>query len=153
MGRKEIEIKELKPDDVEDFMASIQLFKEVFDMKDFSPPSTSYIQKLLEQQDFHVFTAIKNERIVGALTSYVLKQYYAERPLAYIFDLAVSRDMQRRRIGTLLMEETIRFFKEKGFEEVFVQADQAEQHAVDFYRSTKPTEEEKVIHFYYCLHP
>ena len=120
-------------------------------MKDFSPPSTSYVQKLLEQQDFHVFAAIGNGKIVGALTSYVLRPYYAERPLAYIFDLAVSRDMQRRGIGTLLIEETIRFFKEKGFEEVFVQADQAEQYALDFYRSTKPTEEEKVIHFYYHL--
>jgi aminoglycoside 3-N-acetyltransferase I len=38
-----------------------------------------------------------------------------------------------------------------GFEEVFVQADEADDYALDFYRTTKPTNEEKVRHFYYSL--
>jgi aminoglycoside 3-N-acetyltransferase I len=42
-------------------------------------------------------------------------------------------------------------FPARGFEEVFVQADKIDTNAVDFYRSTKPTEEEQVLHFYYRL--
>lgn len=89
---------------------------------------------------------------MGALTSYVLDQYYSEKPLAYIFDLSVDTKMQRQGVGRELIKYTKQYFKKEGFEEVFVQADQIDQNAVSFYRSTNPTEEEeKVAHFYYTL--
>lgn len=47
-----------------------------------------------------------------------------------------------------MIEFTNEFFRQKGFEEVFVQADKVDDYAIDFYRSTKPTDEEQVVHFY-----
>jgi aminoglycoside 3-N-acetyltransferase I len=34
---------------------------------------------------------------------------------------------------------------------VFVQVNKVDDDAIDFYQSTKPTNEEQVVHFYYAL--
>ena len=41
----------------------------------------------------------------------------------YLYDLAVESDLQRRGIGSLLMEELRRLSKDIGADTVFVQAD------------------------------
>ncbi len=153
MNQKEVEIRKLQPTEIENFVSLIHLFEEVFGMKNFVIPSTDYLQKLLKQENFHVFAAFQTEKVISGLTAYVLPQYYSERPLAYIFDLAVTKKLQRQGIGGKLIAQTKRFFKEQGYEEVFVQADETEQHVLDFYRQTHPMGEEKVIHFYYTLNP
>jgi len=88
---------------------------------------------------------------VGGLTGYRLDPYYSEKPLAYIYDLAVKKERQRQGIGKKLIEEVTQYFANEGFEEVFVQADKEDDYALDFYRSTVPTEEEDVSHFYYRI--
>ena len=81
----------------------------------------------------------------------MLDQYYCKKPLAYIYDLAVLKDFQRQGIGKSLVKHLKEYCKKEGFDEVFVQADRTDDYAVDFYRMTKPTNEEDVIHFYYSL--
>ena len=54
-------------------------------------------------------------------------------------------------MGKRIVEFTNEYCRKKGFEEVFVQADKVNAYAIDFYRSTKPTDEEQVVHFYYKL--
>lgn len=149
----ESQIKKLNPSDIDQFTELIQLFEVVFEMKNFSIPPTEHLKKLLNQNHFHVFVSLIDDRIVGGLTVYTLEQYYSTQPLAYIYDLAVDNNLQRKGIGKKLIAFTQTYFKEKGYEEVFVQADRDEDHAVNFYRSTQPTEGEDVIHFYYSLNP
>jgi hypothetical protein len=48
------------------------------------------------------------------------------------------------------MEGITAFCKGIGMEEVFVQADQADQHAIEFYQATGGIAEQ-VVHFYYPL--
>ena len=144
-------IKKLGKEDLEIFQRTIVLFEKVFEMKDFQMPSSNHLSNLLGKEDFMVFAALQGNRVVGGLTAYVLHQYYAEKPLAYIFDLAVAADLQRKGIGKQLIEAFNSYCRKQGFEEVFVQADRDEEHAVNFYRSTSPTNEEDVIHFYYTL--
>ncbi len=146
-----VSIKILNEHDPEIFKEVIRLFEDVFEMKDFSMPGSTHLQSLLGKSDFFVFAALLNGKVVGGLTAYVLDQYYAEKPLAYIFDLAVDTRHQRQGIGRKLINEMNHYCQEKGFEEVFVQADKVDDYAIDFYRSTKPTEEEQVVHFYYTL--
>ncbi len=133
-------------------MALVKLFGEVFEMKDFSLPQPNYLQNLLERPNFDVFVALDNNHVVGGLTTYVLEQYYSEKPLAYIYDLAVASNLQRQGIGKQLIAEVNAFYTKKGFEEMYVQADKVDAHAVDFYRKTMPTEEVPVINFNYTLH-
>ncbi len=95
--------------------------------------------------------AIAENQILGGLTVYILDQYYSEQPLAYIYDLAIAKKFQRQGIGKKLITALREYCNENGFEEVFVQADKADDIAIDFYRSTKITAEEQVVHFYYKL--
>lgn len=147
----DVNIKKLEPQDLDKFIELIRLFEDVFEMENFTMPPARHLEELLGRNDFYVFVAFVDNRIVGGLTAYMLEQYYALKPLAYIFDLAVARTYQRKRIGKKLIQAINEFCRKEGFEEVFVQADRIDAHAVDFYRSTRPSEEEDVIHFYYLL--
>ncbi|MGI9542419.1 MAG: GNAT family N-acetyltransferase, partial [Cyclobacteriaceae bacterium] len=138
--------------DFEGFVKVIRLFEDVFEMEHFSIPGSDHLQRLLRKNDFFVFAAFLENKVVGGLTAYVLQQYYSEKPLAYIYDLAVEAKHQRQGIGKKLVVEFNNYCREKGFEEVFVQADKIDDYAIDFYRSTAPTQEEDVVQFNYLLH-
>ncbi|MGD9900643.1 MAG: GNAT family N-acetyltransferase [Calditrichaceae bacterium] len=144
-------VKKLGDNDIDKFIHVIRLFEQVFKMKNFSIPESDHLRNLLKKDDFYVFVALIGDKVVGGLTGYVLEQYYSEKPLAYIFDLAIATEYQRRGIGGKLIAETRKYCTEMGFEQVFVQADMIDDYAVSFYRSTAPTNEEDVIHFYYTL--
>ncbi len=145
------EIQLLRSRDVKEFKTLISLFEEVFEMKNFVCPDEKQLSALLAKENFFAITAKIDGQVVGGLTFYVLDQYYSVKPLAYIFDLAVLTRYQRMGIGRSLIEFTNSYCKEKGFEEVFVQADKVDDYAIDFYRSTRPSNEEQVLHFYYSL--
>jgi aminoglycoside 3-N-acetyltransferase I len=147
----DIQITRLYAPDIEVFIELIRVFEEVFEMKDFTLPDHAYLNDLLKREDFLVFVATKEGTVVGGLTIYVLHQYYSVKPLAYIYDLAVKKELQRKGIGKKLISAVKEYCAENGFEEVFVQADEVDDYALDFYRSTGITQEEKVRHFYYKL--
>jgi aminoglycoside 3-N-acetyltransferase I len=98
-----------------------------------------------------VFVAVKENHVIGGLTAYSLDQYYCDRPLAYIYDLAVSKSYQRQGVGKKLIKNFKDYCLENGFEEIFVQADKVDSYALDFYRQTNITGEEQVVHFTYAL--
>lgn len=148
---KDLNIKKLSSKDISHFEDLIILFKEVFEMKEFYKPKSEYLNGLLGNEGFHVFVALKEDSVIGGLTAYTLHQYYSEKPLAYIFDLAVVKQWQRKGIGNALIMQTKSYFQQNGYSEVFVQADRVDDYAVHFYRATAPTEEEDVLHFYYTL--
>ncbi|WPP50695.1 GNAT family N-acetyltransferase [Catalinimonas niigatensis] len=145
-----IEIKKLETHDIDQFIALIRVFEDVFEMKAFLMPERHYLQQLLAKDDFFVFVALSEGNVLGGLTSYTLQQYYSTSPLVYIYDLAVQTDFQRKGIGKKLISAITKYCKEMDMEEVFVQADEVDDYALDFYRSTGATSE-KVVHFYYPL--
>lgn len=147
----DITIHKLEENQLDRFVEVIRLFENVFEMEKFSIPESDHLATLLSKKDFFVFTALLGQNIVGALTVHVLPQYYSEKPQAYIYDLAVDTTYQRQGIGRKLIAAVNEHCKEKGFEEVFVQADKADDYALDFYRSTSPTREDPVVHFSYTL--
>lgn len=147
-----IEIKKLEAHNIEAFMELIRVFEDVFEMKTFSMPDRNYLRNLLVKDDFFVFVASSDKEIVGGLTAYTLQQYYSELPLVYIYDLAVKTAFQRKGIGSSLISGINNYCKERGVEEVFVQADEIDDYALEFYRSTGATAE-RVVHFYYPLNP
>lgn len=146
-----VTIKKLSKQDSDQFIAVIKLFEEVFEMENFSIPQSNHLQRLLSRSDFFVFVALLDNKVVGGLTAYVLEQYYSEKPLAYIYDLAVEIVHQRQGIGRKLIAGINDYCDKEGFEEVFVQADKVDDYAIDFYRATQPAGEEEVMHFYYLL--
>lgn len=148
---KDISIIKLDKSDIQKFVQVITLFENVFEMQDFVLPDHTHLQKLLQKENFHVFAATSQGNVVGGLSSYVLDQYYTPKPLAYIYDLAVANHFQQKGVGKSLITSCCSFFKSKGFEEVFVQADRIDEGAISFYRAIQPDMEEDVIHFSYVL--
>lgn len=144
-------IKKLNALDLQEFVQLIQVFEDVFEMKNFMMPNEKHLQNLLAQENFMAFVALdENSKVVAGLTAYTLTQYYATKPLVYIFDLAVTKSRQRNGIGKALIAEINRYCKDSGMEEVFVQADAVDDYAVEFYRATGGIPE-SVFHFYYPL--
>lgn len=146
-----IEVQLLEAGNLKELQALISVFEEVFEMEAYSPPSQSHLITLLKKDNFFAIIAKSQGKIIGGLTVYVIDQYYSERPLAHIYDLAVLSKFQRRGVGRRLIEFTISYCKDRGFEEVFVQAEKVDDYALDFYRSTTPTSEEEVVHYTYKL--
>ena len=147
----ELQITHLSHSDLTNFKILVKLFEDVFEMENFAIPDDTHLLNLMSNPDFKVFVAMNNQEVVGGLTAYVLHQYYSKRPLAYIYDLAVSTQHQRKGIGRQLIAAFNLYCKDQGFEEVFVQADKVDDYALDFYRKTKITAEEQVVHFSYTL--
>lgn len=146
-----VKIIKLQEEDLGRFIELVKLFERVFERENFSIPGSTYLQKLLKRPDFDIFVALKNDIVPGGLTIYALEQYYSEKPLAYLYDIAVDTPYQRQGIGKKLMEEVKMYYKQKGFEELFVQAEKTDEHAVDFYRKTHPSGEDHVVFFTYTL--
>lgn len=142
-------VKILESADLDLFQAQVRLFERVFEMKSFQMPSPEHLQTLLDNQDFIALVALSEGKVIGGLTAYVLHQYYAEKPLAYLFDLAINTEDQGKGMGRALVQALCDHCRQQGFEEVFVQADRDEPQNLDFYRKTHPTGEEDVIHFTY----
>ncbi len=147
----EVSIKRLKANEWAKFVKLVKVFEDVFEMENLSIPKVEHLRRLLSRNNFHVFVALLDNKVVGGLTTYMLEQYYSDKPLAYIYDLAVDAKLQRQGIGKRLIAETCKFYKKKGSEVVFVQVDKADKHAIDFYRKTKPSGEDSVVHFSYTL--
>lgn len=150
-NRQSINISILDSGDTDRFARLITLFEQVFEMKDFMMPPEAHLERVLCNPNFRAIIAEDGNRIVGGATVYILDQVYSTKPLAYIYDLAVSPDFQRQGIGGKIIGFTKEYCRSNGMEEVFVQADEVDGYALTFYRSTGPTEEEKVRHFYYKL--
>ncbi|WP_375578279.1 GNAT family N-acetyltransferase [Marivirga tractuosa] len=145
----ETEIQIIQANRIDDLLALISVFEDVFEMEKFVVPSQTHLQKLLNNEHFLAVVAKSNEKVIAGLTVYVLDQYYSERPIAHIYDLAVSTSYQRKGIGSKLIAFANEYCKQSGFEEVFVQAEKDDDYAIDFYRSTKPAEELEAVHFSY----
>jgi len=145
-----IKIKRLDHEDISDFIDLICVFEDVFEMKNFKMPDESYLQKVLKKEGFMVFTALFQNNVVGGLTAYTLDAYYSKTTYVYIFDLAVKRQFQRKGIGKMLISSINTYCESIGVDEVFVQADLADDYAIDFYRSTGGLAED-VVHFTYPL--
>ncbi|MCW3118132.1 MAG: GCN5-related N-acetyltransferase [Chitinophagaceae bacterium] len=143
-------IKKLTQKDTNKFKELIRVFEVVFEMKNFMMPDDNHLQQLLEKDSFFVFVALSTDKVVGGLTAYTLEQYYSKLPLVYIYDLAVKTEFQRQGIGKRLISAIKDYCGEIGVEEVFVQAEEIDGYALEFYHSTGATAE-KVVHFYYQL--
>jgi aminoglycoside 3-N-acetyltransferase I len=70
--------------------------------------------------------------------------------LVYIYDLAVKKEYQRQGISKKPINHLNNLCKNQGVEEVYVQADLVDDHAIEVYRSTGARFED-VAHFYYPL--
>lgn len=143
-----MEIKKLDRNEILDFRALIEVFKDVFE-NDEPIPDDEYLSKTLSMPDFIAFVVKLNDKVVGGLTIYVLHGCYSIKPIAYIYDVGITPNVQGRGLGKALIAEVCIFCKQNGFEEAYVEAESDDIDAVNFYRRTKFSQETNTIHFTY----
>ncbi|WP_128545256.1 GNAT family N-acetyltransferase [Larkinella soli] len=145
-----VEVRKLTQEDAEPFLDLIHLFRDVLETGPEAGVRPEHRQRLLERADFMVFVARLDHQVVGGLTAYVLMQIHSEKPVVYLYDIAVHPTWQGQGIGTELLRQLMQYCGRLGMEELFVQADQEDTQAIDFYRTTGGAARQ-VIHFTYPL--
>jgi aminoglycoside 3-N-acetyltransferase I len=145
-----MEIHKLHEREVSDFRDLVEIFKEVFE-NDEPVSDDEHLSKLLSNPDFKVFAVRKNNKVVGGLTIYILQKYFGNKPIAYIYDVAVTAEYRRQGLGKALIAEVCKYCKDYGFEEAYVEAESDDLDAVSFYRKTKFDSEMNAIHFTYVF--
>ncbi len=150
MDNSSITYTSLGTTDIQSLTELINIYVEVFDTENFSMPDTKYLQNLLER-DFTIFCVARlNNVVIGGLTAYILPSVYYSSSQVYIYDLAITQNMQRQGVGKGIISFLKKYCKDNGYGEIYVQAELEDQHAIEFYKATGG-HPEKVIHFSYDL--
>lgn len=125
-----------------------RLFAEVFADPESYPetgPDDAWLDDLLGSRDFIALAARTGERMVGALTAYVLTKYEQARREVYIYDLAVVEDWRRCGVATALIDTLRGIAADRGAWVIFVQADHGDDPAIALYTTLGARED--VLHF------
>lgn len=128
----------------------IRLYEEAFEMEDFSLPDVDYLQFLLDNENMIFYVAVSENQVVGGLTAHILPSVYVPTSEVYVYDMAVKPSYQRQGIGKQLLSELATECAKIGYQEIFVQADIEDIHALAFYQATGG-EPADVVHFSYHL--
>jgi aminoglycoside 3-N-acetyltransferase I len=130
--RPALQTKRLRADDRELARAAFQMMTTVFE----NPPAyldDEYLERLLCRENFWVLVALDDDEPVGCITAHTLPMTRSASYELFIYDLAVREDYQRKGIGAQLMKTLIEYARAVGITELFVPADNEDDHALAFY--------------------
>ncbi len=120
-------------------------------MENSKIPSDNHLQSLLSKRDFLVLVAKSGGKVIGGLTVYILNQYYSSKPLAYMYDVGILTDYQRKGIGKKLISYFTNYCQENDFEEAYVEAQVEDINAIQFYNATAISSKLQATHFTYSF--
>ncbi len=144
-----IKISKLSPNNISEFKQLINIFKTVFELNNEKTTNNQHLEYLLNKEDFFVIIGQQGEKVVGGLTVYVMHRYFSDNPIAYVYDVGVLPEYQRKGIGNKLMSFLTSYCKLNGFEDVFVEAEADDTQAVNFYKTTQYTSVLQATQFTY----
>jgi len=99
------------------------------------PLSDVYLDRLLNCEEFWAVVALESGEVVGGLTAYALRLTRAETEELFVYDVAVRADRQRRGVGRALWGTLRAEASAAGVGVMFVPAETADVHALEFYRA------------------
>ncbi|PWA08176.1 AAC(3)-I family aminoglycoside 3-N-acetyltransferase [Pueribacillus theae] len=132
MNNKYVTYKKLQSGNEKDFHDLVLLFNDVFETE--NDANHENIRKLLNNPSFVCLAALHHHKVIGGITAYELMSYDKAGSVMYVYDLAVKNSHQRSGIGGRLVSELLADCRNKGIKELFVQAEEADAHAVHFYQ-------------------
>lgn len=145
---KKFEVKHLTKKDLSIFKSLVNMFNIVFEEDEPTIGSDANSLKLLSSKNFIALAAISENEVVGGLTAYELQMYYSDISEIFLYDLAVRPEYQRMGIGKALIQNLREYCVKNNIEMFFVMAQEEDEHAIEFYRSTGG-KSEKVVNFLY----
>jgi len=143
---KTFEIVRLGEADTRIAQQLFQLFGDVFGQGDKFAPHQGHLRNLLKNPSFVCFAALHKDEPVGGLTAYSLQMYNSDSAELFIYDIAVRPEFQRMGVGKRLVSAAQAYCTQNGIKQMFVDANEADTHALDFYRSLGGRAE-KVVQF------
>ncbi len=143
-------IKKLDTSCLDELRELIGVFRNVFEMGPGQAPPDSYFKKLLKDSSFVCVVAMLNNKVVGGATAYIMSSYYDTYSEAYLYDIAILKEHQRTGIGHKLIDFLKNYCSIHNIKTMFVEANEEDMEAVNFYHKTKASAE-KVVHFNYYL--
>ena len=143
------QVSQFTPKDLDAFRDLVFLLNRVFEIPD-NVPRDGYLNSLLNNPSFLAIGITRNKEVIGGLTAYELPMTTRETSELFIYDIAIREDFQRMGAGRLLLSRLNDYCSSKGIRQVFVDASEADEHAVKFYQSTGGTGE-KVVQFTYIV--
>jgi ribosomal protein S18 acetylase RimI-like enzyme len=121
-------IRRLGPTDATAVLRARALFDE-----DLDPSAT---RTYLEDERNIFLLAVEGDAPIGFLRGTGLIQLKSQRKQMFLYEIAVDEKRRGRGVGKALIEFLLQDCRERGFEEVFVFTDPANEPAVKLYRST-----------------
>jgi aminoglycoside 3-N-acetyltransferase I len=128
-----IAVRRLGVTDRSDARRLFGLLAEVFE-EDCAPLSDHYLDALLARGDFWALAAFSGQHIIGGATAYTLPTTRQESAEIFLYDVAVIGAHRRKGVGRQLLGLLRREAAEAGVHVMFVAAENADEHALDFYR-------------------
>ena len=135
----------LSTSDVEMARRVFAMMAEVFE-EESGDLDDAYVARLLGSEDFWAIATFCGEEVVGGLTAHALPMTRTPSREIFLYDLAVRVDVQRSGIGRGLVAFLRNEAAAIGIFDVFVPADEEDEHALDFYRAIGGVEA-RVRHF------
>lgn len=148
MNNHPVIYKKLQSGNEKEFHDLVVLFHDVFETE--NEVNQGNIKQLLNNPNFVCLVALQHHKIIGGITAYELMSYDSPNSVMYVYDLAVQNSYQRSGIGSRLMTELFVDCRKRGIKELFVQAEEADAHAIQFYRKLGG-EPVKTRQFHYSL--
>jgi aminoglycoside 3-N-acetyltransferase I len=96
--------------------------------------SDAQVKALLSDGRFWVMAAVVGDEVVGGTTAHTIPMTHRAGSGLFVYDLAVRADHRRRGVGRALMRELQAQAATLSINELFVLADNDDEHALDFYR-------------------
>ena len=141
-----LQINQLDKSNLKTFQNLIQLFNEVFEVENTAIANDLHLKNLLQKKEFIAIVAMQENIVIGGLTAYEMPMYSSNYSELYIYDMAIKTEFQRMGIGKKLIEALTEYCKQNNIKTMFVEAQEEDKHAIDFYHSAKG-KAEKVVHF------
>ena len=138
MKDRAVNVRLLGPDDAALVLSSPDLF-------DAAPLPDQTIAMLESERDFLWFAFAQGRPVGFASATMVL--HPDQRPVLFLNEIAVDEAVQRRGIGTMLMQAAIDLARSKGWTSTWVLARSDDAPAQTFYRSLSPATTQPSIMF------
>ena len=103
--------------------------------EDAKPVSSTWVEKVLSSDSFWAIAAHVDGELAGGVTAHALPMTRAEELELFIYDIAVHPAHQRHGVGRALVDALRTLAHEEGIGLAFVPADDADVHALAFYRA------------------
>jgi ribosomal protein S18 acetylase RimI-like enzyme len=116
-------------------------------------PDLSSVRAYLADDRNILLFAFEGSNAVGFLRGTELRQLASRRRQMFLYEISVDETFRRKGVGSSLVKMLLQDCRDRGFEEVFVFTDPANQAAVALYRSTGAVTETPADRmFVYPLH-